>query len=370
MGIFGYLVVTTALLVVAALGLVACASEESSEPVTPPLPTPDILATITAAIPTPPPTPNIAATIEAERDRLRAEFQSTLVARPTARPLPTSTPSPTMPPTPSPAPTPAATATPIPTPTPGTPAEADRHILESLYSTTGGPEWHNAKNWLSDSPTSEWHGITTDDSGRVTEIRLDSNNLEGTLPEDLSRLHFLAHLSLQNNRLAGPFPPGIGELTSLETLKLGGNSFTGGIPWGLSNLDNLEELLLEGNQLTGPIPTFLGDLSGLRHLRLNGNQLEGPIPPETGKLSNLRSLNVADNRLTGELPADLAGLINVSSFNFAANQGLCSGSNTAFQVWLNGIEKVSGLDCEAGEIVRVDAADDVSRERQVLEALF
>ncbi|MDE2801286.1 MAG: trypsin-like peptidase domain-containing protein, partial [Chloroflexota bacterium] len=93
------------------------------------MPTPDIAATVEAAVrsavPTPAPTPNLEATVTALLEATVAAMPSptpspapTATPRPTPRPSPTPTPAPTPTPTPLPTatPTPAPTATPVPTP--------------------------------------------------------------------------------------------------------------------------------------------------------------------------------------------------------------------------------------------------------------
>ena len=131
---------------------------------------------------------------------------------------------------------------------------SDRQALEALYRATNGPEWTDSTNWLTDAPLSEWFGVTTDASGRVTG------------------------LELADNGLSGPLLGALGELANLQTLSL----------WR--------------NELTGPIPSSLGNLSDLRWLYLSDNGLTGPIPSSLGRLSNLRSLQLWRNGLTGRLP--------------------------------------------------------------------
>ena len=61
----------------------------------------------------------------------------------------------------------------------------DRAALIALYEATGGPNWKNSENWLSDAPLSDWHGVTTDRNGRVMELKLWGNNLRGPFPVEL-----------------------------------------------------------------------------------------------------------------------------------------------------------------------------------------
>ena len=83
-----------------------------------------------------------------------------------------------------PSPTPKATAVP---PLAQTSPETDRAALVALYNATGGPDWYNNNNWLSDVPISEWEGVTTDGNGRVTELELDGNQLSGGIPPELGK---------------------------------------------------------------------------------------------------------------------------------------------------------------------------------------
>ena len=50
----------------------------------------------------------------------------------------------------------------------------DLDALIAFYHATGGQEWTNSTNWLTDAPLGEWFGVTTDDDGRVTKLSLDS----------------------------------------------------------------------------------------------------------------------------------------------------------------------------------------------------
>ncbi len=107
---------------------------------------------------------------------------------------------------------PARTAsTPVPSPTatdaPGTAAatappavsgsaETDREALVALYNATNGENWRYNDNWLSDAPLGEWHGVTTNDDGRVTVLHLPNLGLSGEIPAELGSLSNLRALWL------------------------------------------------------------------------------------------------------------------------------------------------------------------------------
>ena len=68
--------------------------------------------------------------------------------------------------------------------------ESDRAALVVLYNATGGANWTNNTNWLTDAPLSEWFGVTTQ-SSRVVGLRLAGNGLSGALPPALGDLAFV-----------------------------------------------------------------------------------------------------------------------------------------------------------------------------------
>ena len=70
----------------------------------------------------------------------------------------------------------------------------DRAVLVELYNATDGANWADNTNWLSDEPMREWHGVTTDDEGRVTEVILFRNQLTGGIPAELGNLSNLSVL--------------------------------------------------------------------------------------------------------------------------------------------------------------------------------
>ena len=156
---------------------------------------------------------------------------------------------------------------------------SDRAVLEALYRATGGPNWKNRTNWLTDAPLDQWFGVETDGSGSVTALWPHSNNLTGTIPPELGRLANLSFLQLDSNNLTGTIPPEVGNLAKLEYLSLHDNQLTGTIPPELGRLTNLGRLYLGVNRLTGPIPPQIGNLSGLRTLGLLHKPVDGLRDP-------------------------------------------------------------------------------------------
>ena len=211
--------------------------------------------------------------------------------------------------------------------TPRTPStDPDRAVLVALYEATNGANWMNNTNWLSDQPLGEWFGVTTDENGRVTGLRLRENRLSGSLPSELGNLTNLQRLDLYNNALSGALPSSLGNLTNLTYLNLGDNALSGDLPRSLGNLTNLQQLGLFDNRLSGELPLSLGNLIQLEELWLKGNaSLEGELPPSLVNLTNLRTLRLEDTQL-------------------------CAPTDDVFQAWLDGIDTKRGVrDCYYGE---------------------
>ena len=225
----------------------------------------------------------------------------------------------------------------------------DRTALTVLYETTDGPNWDNSNGWTTDAPLGTWHGVDTDDSGRVTRINLRVNGLMGEIPPELGALANLQRLDLFSNDLTGEIPPELGNLAKLRWLVLGENGLTGEVPSELGNLANLEYLALSGNGLTGEVPSELGNLANLGSLRLEGNDLTGEVPPELGNLANLEWLRLEGNDLTGEVPVELSNLAKLRWLYWGNNAGLCAPGTRQFIDFAAGLDRAEGPFCHEAD---------------------
>ena len=173
-------------------------------------------------------------------------------------------------------------------------------------------------NWSADIPLRQWQGIyqgyldsraSLDPATRhVTDVRVSSLGLNGSIPSLLTGLVDLRQLLLDHNALTGGIPAELGDLSGLSYLGLHRNLLTGEIPPELGNLSNLDNLRLHGNQLAGAMPSNLRALGSLRILILNNNRLTGSIPSWLSEMSELRELWLRDNQLTGTIPSALVSL--------------------------------------------------------------
>ena len=101
----------------------------------------------------------------------------------------------------------------------------DMAVLVALYNGTNGANWKTNTNWLSEAPLVslwDWHGVTTDQNGRVTELALASNDLSGTIPAELGERNLtkLQRLDLSENELSGPLPLTLSALSQLSVLDI------------------------------------------------------------------------------------------------------------------------------------------------------
>ena len=208
-----------------------------------------------------------------------------------------------------------------------------------LHDATGGRDWIDSKNWLTDAPLAEWRGVEVDDQGRVVELRL------------------------WDNGLAGRLPPEFGDLAHLEYLRLSDNDLTGAIPPELSGLSALTYLALDGNGLSGPIPPELGGLPALEELRVENNDLSGPVPPELGGLASLRGLGLTGNpRMAGPLPAELTSLGRLERL-LAGGTGLCAPADPAFAAGSTGSTRAASRPAPSGRRRRRTWCRQCSRAR-------
>ena len=95
----------------------------------------------------------------------------------------------------------------------------DKANLVAFYDATGGPDWQNSRNWLSNvAPLGYWYGVTMDRDGHVTQLWLQSNQLTGEIPSaELLNFMNLDRLRLAGNQFAGLIPAELGNLTNLKS---------------------------------------------------------------------------------------------------------------------------------------------------------
>ena len=130
-------------------------------------------------------------------------------------------------------------------------ATTDREALIALYTATDGKNWNNP--WDLTEDISSWSGVRTDLEGRVTNLNLANQNLQGFLPQQLGDLTSIFHLDLSNNNLIGNIPDVWDELTELVFIYLHKNQLEGPIPQSAGSLPKLRRLYVHENNLSGTL---------------------------------------------------------------------------------------------------------------------
>ncbi|XP_038686565.1 probable leucine-rich repeat receptor-like serine/threonine-protein kinase At3g14840 isoform X2 [Tripterygium wilfordii] len=135
----------------------------------------------------------------------------------------------------------------------------------------------------------------------VTSIVLKAQNLQGSLPPELTRLPQLEQIDLTRNYLSGTIPKEWGSM-KLVNISLGGNPLTGSIPIEFVNISTLKSLVVEFCHLSGSLPPELGSLPAIERLFLSSNNFTGELPATFVELTSLKDFRISDNQFTGKIP--------------------------------------------------------------------
>jgi len=132
----------------------------------------------------------------------------------------------------------------------------------------------------------------------VTGLRIENNNLHGSLPNELVHLSKLEYLVLSGNNIESVKAFGVG-FDSLKWVKLSSNPLQNHDD--LFRLTNLETLILSKTNFSGTLPVAIQQLSNIRELDLSQNKLNGCLTNRFRTMSRLERLFLDDNRFEGTL---------------------------------------------------------------------
>jgi len=207
-----------------------------------------------------------------------------------------------------------------------------RYVVAVLYFALGGDTWTVCSQsdivckdqkppHLSGVNECDWFGIKCGNSdGMITQMKLNNNELRGTIPPEIGMLTSLEFIFLSNNDITGTIPTTFHYLSSLRILRLEGNYISSPIPSSFFDTPMLETIYLRTNMITGTIPTSFGKLQHLRQLDMQFSFLTGSIPSEFGQLSKLEDLMLLDNQLSGTIPDSLYDIDSLERLIIGRNQ--------------------------------------------------
>merc|ERR1712194_794936 len=143
-----------------------------------------------------------------------------------------------------------------------------RYALAAIFYAFDEPSSLSDQGWLSGKSECDWIPMVTCDARThttVSELRLPSVGLTGTLPKEMGILKHVAYINLSGNDLNGDISTAIGGWSRLETLQLSRNNFDI-IPSSLKDWKVLKHFDISENDLDGSVPK---SICSLRDSKLN-----------------------------------------------------------------------------------------------------
>jgi len=199
---------------------------------------------------------------------------------------------------------------------------AQCQALSQFYTATNGQGWIEQTNWFSPNPCT-WHGISCSggDSGNVTGIEMDGNNLTGAIdgstnPMNWAALPTLTVFDINENQVGQSLPVELVALP-LTTLDVGDNDMFGAVPPGVWTKAGLITLDLSENGFDGTIPDVTWNV--IQNVDLSLNVFEDALPASIWTMTTLVTLDLADNEFTGSIPPEVAQLAGISALNLSDN---------------------------------------------------
>ncbi|MDF1697511.1 MAG: M12 family metallo-peptidase [Saprospiraceae bacterium] len=180
------------------------------------------------------------------------------------------------------------------------PCQEQLDTLLNIYEDLDGEMWTNKNGWTEGWNSGScdycnWYGVQCNYLGEIIEINLENNNLQGSIPIDLTALSNLQRLKLNNNGLTDTIPNYWDSLDQLFLLDLRQNALTGAIPFSYTTMTKINTIHLDNNSLSQEIPIGLGYNSSLRTFTASNNMLEGCFSNGVSSFCYKDSINLSNN---------------------------------------------------------------------------
>jgi hypothetical protein len=129
-------------------------------------------------------------------------------------------------------------------------------------------------------------------------LRVNSNQLVGTIRDGFNQWSSLDFADFRDNQFEGTLPSTIFDIQTIRILYFANNNIDGTIPPNFGSSPVLRDLFLSGNQLSGTIPDIEPDqLKALTEFLVEGNQLTGTMAPSICQL-RIEGVGILDDLWT------------------------------------------------------------------------
>lgn len=172
------------------------------------------------------------------------------------------------------------------------------------------------------------YGTIPDNLGHLKELKLNNNELTGTIPQSILASKSIMKLDVSRNYMSGEVDIPEGGLESCLIIIAGFNNFRstpttmerlftpksmlaidftsnpqfgGKLHPNMAAQPRLEVLRMSSCGLSGSVPEEVQH-TNLREINLHDNFLEGSVPEVVASLKNLVTLKLQNNRMSGDLP--------------------------------------------------------------------
>ena len=198
--------------------------------------------------------------------------------------------------------------------------------LIALYNATDGDNWTGTiwdnfeqreipsnENWCSDKPLWEWAGLFCNS---ITDNDGSNERYRGT--DDRWSLEINSGAYYRN---AGPYevPEEFWKnISCFYELKLNGNNLKGTIPDEFWNV-NFWEINLAGNpELEGRLGDGFYNMTDLHRFSINGTKVKGALSSDISKLTNLWTFDIGNCEFEGTIPEEF-GMLPLVYWSFGHN---------------------------------------------------
>lgn len=203
-----------------------------------------------------------------------------------------------------------------------------RETLETIYKLLGGQSWGRSDGWLTESPITEWCGVTCNREGQITVLELSQNNLTGRLdhPTLLDILPpTIEQLWLSENKLTGNLPAVLvnrQRFPSLTILDVGQNRLRGALHPDIARATHLSWFDTSGNELSSYF-RYTSTASGNRGD--GGDVATETVTKTSNHRTPLPNIHVIDSLLSPKTCQEIVDCAN----QFASNQVATGASSSS-----------------------------------------